>query len=416
MSTENEEWRENSFNEENAGAGRDGNRSYNREGGERPYRPSYNREGGDRPYRPRFNANNEGGDRPQRSYGDRPQRPRFNSEGGSYGDRSQRPRFNSEGGSYGDRPQRPRFNSEGGSYGDRPQRPRFSSEGGDRPYRPRFNNGEGGDRPQRPYNREGGDRPYRPRFNNGEGGGYRSNNGGGGYRPRYNNDRQGGYRPRPRTGDYDPNAKYSVKKQIEYKEQFVDPNEPIRLNKFLANAGVCSRREADEFITAGVVSVNGEVVTELGTKIKRSDVVKFHDEPVSIERKVYVLLNKPKDTVTTSDDPQERRTVMDLVKGACNERIYPVGRLDRNTTGVLLLTNDGDLASKLTHPKFLKKKIYHVHLDKNLTKADMEQIAAGIQLEDGEIHADAISYTDDFKKDQVGIEIHSGKNLSLIHI
>ena len=384
MSTENEEWRENSFNEENTGAGRDGNKSYNREGGERPYRPSYNREGGDRPYRPRFNANNEGGERPQRSYGDR-----------SYGDRPQRPSYNREG---GDRPYRPRFNN--------------NSEGGDRPQRP-YNRegGSYGDRPQRPsYNREGGDRPYRPRFNNGEGGGYRSNNGGGGYRPRYNNDRQGGYRPRPRTGDYDPNAKYSVKKQIEYKEQFVDPNEPIRLNKFLANAGVCSRREADEFITAGVVSVNGEVVTELGTKIKRSDVVKFHDEPVSIERKVYVLLNKPKDTVTTSDDPQERRTVMDLVKGACNERIYPVGRLDRNTTGVLLLTNDGDLASKLTHPKFLKKKIYHVHLDKNLTKADMDQIAAGVQLEDGEIHADAISYTDDFKKDQVGIEIHSGKN------
>ena len=388
MSTENEEWRENSFNEENTGAGRDGNRSYNREGGERPYRPSYNREGGDRPYRPRFNANNEGSERPQRSYGDR-----------SYGDRPQRPSYNREG---GDRPYRPRFNNNNEG-GDRPQRP-YNREGGDRP--------SYGDRPQRPsYNREGGDRPYRPRFNNGEGGGYRSNNGGGGYRPRYNNDRsQGGYRPRPRTGDYDPNAKYSVKKQIEYKEQFVDPNEPIRLNKFLANAGVCSRREADEFITAGVVSVNGEVVTELGTKIKRSDVVKFHDEPVSIERKVYVLLNKPKDTVTTSDDPQERRTVMDLVKGACNERIYPVGRLDRNTTGVLLLTNDGDLASKLTHPKFLKKKIYHVHLDKNLTKADMEQIAAGIQLEDGEIHADAISYTDDFKKDQVGIEIHSGKN------
>ena len=383
MSTENEEWRENSFNEENTGAGRDGNRSYNREGGERPYRPSYNREGGDRPYRPRFNANNEGGERPQRSYGDR-----------SYGDRPQRPSYNREG---GDRPYRPRFNNNNEG-GERPQRP-YNREGGSY-----------GDRPQRPsYNREGGDRPYRPRFNSGEGGGYRSNNGGG-YRPRFNNDRQGGYRPRPRTSDYDPNAKYSIKKQIEYKEQFVDPNEPIRLNKFLANAGVCSRREADEFITAGVVSVNGEVVTELGTKIKRSDVVKFHDEPVSIERKVYVLLNKPKDTVTTSDDPQERRTVMDLVKGACNERIYPVGRLDRNTTGVLLLTNDGDLASKLTHPKFLKKKIYHVHLDKNLTKADMDQIAAGIQLEDGEIHADAISYTDDFKKDQVGIEIHSGKN------
>ncbi len=159
-----------------------------------------------------------------------------------------------------------------------------------------------------------------------------------------------------------------------------------------------------------MVSVNGTVVTELGTKIKRSDEVKFHEKPVSIERKIYILLNKPKDTVTTSDDPQERRTVLDLVKGACSERIYPVGRLDRNTTGVLLLTNDGDLASKLTHPKYLKKKIYHVRLDKNLTKADMEQIAAGIQLDDGEIHADAISYPNEEKKNEVGIEIHSGRN------
>ena len=398
MSTENEEWRDN-FNEENAEGGRDGNRSYNREGGYN--RPSYNREGGDRPYRPRFNPNREGGDRPQRpygdrSYGDRPQRPNYNREGG---DRPYRPRFNSnsEG---GDRPYRPRFNSNNEG-GDRPQRSNYNQGGGNRPYRPRYNNNdEGGersygDRPQRPnYNREGGDRPYRPRFNNGGEG-----------RP------QGFARPQQRrTADYNPNAKYSKKKQIEYKEQFVDPNEPIRLNKFLANAGVCSRREADEFITAGVVSVNGEVVTELGTKIKRSDIVKFHDQPVSIERKVYVLLNKPKDCVTTSDDPQARKTVMDLVKGACSERIYPVGRLDRNTTGVLLLTNDGDLASKLTHPKFLKKKIYHVYLDKNLTKADMEQIAAGIQLEDGEIHADAISYSDEVKRDQVGIEIHSGKN------
>ena len=311
----------------------------------------------------------------------------FNREGGY-----NRPSYNREN---GDRPYRPRFNNENG---DRPQRA-YSS---DRSYRPRFNpNGENGDRPQRSYgNNAGGDRPYRPRYNSE-----------GGDRPQrpYGN-RDSYSRPIRRTADYDPNAKYSKKKQIEYKEQFVDPNEPIRLNKFLANAGVCSRREADEFITAGVVSVNGEVVTELGTKIKRGDEVKFHDQAVSIERKIYVLLNKPKDTVTTSDDPQARRTVMDLVKGACSERIYPVGRLDRNTTGVLLLTNDGDLASKLTHPKYLKKKIYHVHLDKNLTKADMEQIAAGIQLDDGEIQADAISYTDDFKKDEVGIEIHSGKN------
>ena len=385
MSTENETWRDASSAEENSGAGRDGNQ-FNKEGGYS--RPSYNRDNGDRPYRPRFNSEN--GDRPQRPYNsDRPYRPRFNP-GADNGDRPQRPRYNNDN---GDRPYRPRYNSEGG---DRPQRP-YGNNSGDRPYRPRYNS-EGGDRPQRPrYNNEGGDRPYRPRFNSGGGrpGGY-------GNRDSYS-------RPVRRSADYDPNAKYSKKKQIEYKEQFVDPNEPIRLNKFLANAGVCSRREADEFITAGVVSVNGEVVTELGTKIKRGDEVKFHDQTVSIERKIYVLLNMPKDTVTTSDDPQARRTVMDLVKGACDERIYPVGRLDRNTTGVLLLTNDGDLASKLTHPKYLKKKIYHVHLDKNLTKADVEQIA-GIQLDDGEIHADAISYTDDFKKDDVGIEIHSGKN------
>ena len=398
MSTENETWRDASSSEENSGAGRDGNQ-FNREGSYS--RPSYNRENGDRPYRPKFNGEN--GDRPQRSYGsDRPYRPRFNpnAENGdrpqrSYNtDRPYRPRYNSEG---GDRPQRSYGNNAGG---DRPYRPRYNSEGGDRPQRP-YGNNAGGDRPQRPYgNNAGGDRPYRPRYNSE-----------GGDRPQrpYGN-RDSYSRPIRRTGDYDPNAKYSKKKQIEYKEQFVDPNEPIRLNKFLANAGVCSRREADEFITAGVVSVNGEVVTELGTKIKRGDEVKFHDQTVSIERKIYVLLNKPKDTVTTSDDPQARRTVMDLVKGACDERIYPVGRLDRNTTGVLLLTNDGDLASKLTHPKYLKKKIYHVHLDKNLTKADMEQIAAGIQLDDGEIQADAISYTDEFKKDEVGIEIHSGKN------
>ena len=216
--------------------------------------------------------------------------------------------------------------------------------------------------------------------------------------------------PRQHSADYDPNAKYSMKKRIEYKEINYDPNEPLRLNKFLANAGICSRREADEFIQAGVVSVNGEVVTELGTKILRTDVVKFHDQPVSIEKKVYVLLNKPKDYVTTSDDPQQRKTVMDLVKNACPERIYPVGRLDRNTTGVLLLTNDGDLASKLTHPKYLKKKIYHVYLDKNVTAHDLQQIAEGIQLEDGEIKADDVQYAHPTDKKQVGIEIHSGKN------
>ena len=201
-----------------------------------------------------------------------------------------------------------------------------------------------------------------------------------------------------------------MKKQIEYKEKHYDPDEPIRLNKYLANAGVCSRREADDFIQAGVVKVNGEIVIELGTKVKRTDIVLFHDQQVNIEKKVYVLLNKPKDYVTTSDDPQNRKTVMDLVKGACRERIYPVGRLDRNTTGVLLLTNDGELATKLTHPQYLKKKIYHVHLDKNVTAADIKQIADGIMLEDGEIHADAIEYASETDRKQVGIEIHSGRN------
>ena len=212
------------------------------------------------------------------------------------------------------------------------------------------------------------------------------------------------------TGDYNPNAKYSARKQLKYKEDLTDPNEPIRLNRFLANAGVCSRREADKFIQAGVVKVNDVIITELGTKISRMDTVMFHDQPVTIESKIYIILNKPKNCVTSTDDPEERLTVMNLVKNACSERIYPVGRLDRNTTGLLLLTNDGHLASKLTHPSFKKKKIYHVWLDKEVAIEDMEKIAGGIELEDGEIHADAISYVNEEAKNQVGIEIHSGRN------
>lgn len=389
------------------------NQSNSREGGYKSYNreTNYNRydAGEQRSYRPRTNNYNQGGDRPYRSqqYG--------NNRGGGYNRYDQN----------GERPQRPRYQSHNN----------YNQNGEQRPYTPRprqngYNQGGYGQqngeqraytpRPrQNNYNREGGygqqggeQRPYtpRPRQNGYNQGGYGQQ---GGQRPRYN---QGGYGqqgPRPqrqRTPGYNPNAKYSMKKQIEYKDILTDPNEPIRLNKYLANAGVCSRREADEFIAAGVVTVNGTVVTELGTKIIRTDEVKFHDQPVVIERKVYVLLNKPKDCVTTSDDPQERKTVMDFVKGACRERIYPVGRLDRNTTGVLLLTNDGDLASKLTHPKYLKKKIYHVYCDKNVTKADLDQIAAGVTLDDGEIHADAISYASETDKSQVGIEIHSGKN------
>ena len=369
----------------------------------------------------------------QKDYRGRSPRPRIHT--------GQRPAFNG-----GDRPSFNRQNNDEGGFrpegfgaGLQSSQPR---QGG---YRPRNNYNQGGYQPRQSQGEYGQSRGY-GYGNRGQQGGYQPRQQQGGYRPRYNQEseeggyqpRQGGYQSRPygnkpyqsynqnkgynkpygqkpynkraRTADYDPNAKYSMKKRIEYKEINYDPNEPLRLNKFLANAGICSRREADEFIQAGVVTVNGEVVTELGTKILRTDVVKFHDQTVSLEKKVYVLLNKPKDYVTTSDDPQQRKTVMDLVKNACPERIYPVGRLDRNTTGVLLLTNDGDLASKLTHPKYLKKKIYHVYLDKNVTAHDLQAIAEGIQLEDGEIKADDVQYADAIDKKQVGIEIHSGKN------
>ena len=419
-----------------------------REGGYNPaggYQRNYHSNG--RPQRPRINS--------QRAYSS--DRGSSNSEGGfrpegfgagllsSNGEHSQQRGGYQPRGGYG-RPQGGGYNNNrAGGYQPRQQ------AGG---YRPRYNNNnndaEGGYQPRQQggyqARQQGGYQPrqqggYQNRqqgggYNNNRGGGYNNNNRGGGYnsnnrgggynsnnrgggynnnrgggynnRGGYNNNRGGGYRQH--TPGYDPNAKYSLKKRIEYKEENFDPTEPLRLNKFLANAGVCSRREADEFIQAGVVTVNGEVVTELGTKILRTDEVKFHDAPVSLEKKVYVLLNKPKDYVTTSDDPQQRKTVMDLVKDVCPERIYPVGRLDRNTTGVLLLTNDGDLASKLTHPKFLKKKVYHVHLDKNITAHDLQQIRDGITLDDGEIKADAVDYADERDKSQVGIEIHSGKN------
>ena len=195
---------------------------------------------------------------------------------------------------------------------------------------------------------------------------------------------------------------------------FIQMLKPTSFSPILAIIGllllICSRREADEFIQAGEVLVNGVAVTELGTKITRNDTVTFRGKVVTLERKIYVLLNKPKDCVTTSDDPQGRLTVMDIVRNACTERIYPVGRLDRNTTGVLLLTNDGDLASKLTHPKFIKKKIYHVWLDRDVSEEDMQRIADGIELEDGPIQPDAVSYANETDMNQVGIEIHSGRN------
>ena len=362
---------------------------------QRSYRPRTPQGG----YQPRggYQSRQQNGYQPRGGYQPRQQGGYQPRHDGGYQPRQEDAYQNRQEGGYQPRQQ--------GGYQPRPQ-------GG---YQPRQ---QGGYQPrsQGSYQPHGG---YQPRQQNGyqPRGGYQPRQQGG-YQPRggYHPRQQGGYNAggygyRPRTQGYNPNAKYSLKKRIEYKEENIDPNEPIRLNKYLANAGVCSRREADQFITSGKVTVNGEVITELGTKVLRSDVVVFNENEVSPEKKVYVLLNKPKDFVTTSDDPQQRKTVMDLVNNVCPERIYPVGRLDRNTTGVLLLTNDGDLASKLTHPKFLKKKVYHVFLDRPVAQEDIEQIKEGIELEDGEVHADAIEYANDgFDKKQVGIEIHSGRN------
>jgi len=185
----------------------------------------------------------------------------------------------------------------------------------------------------------------------------------------------------------------------------------IRLNRYIANAGICSRRKADELIEAGVVSVNGEVVSELGFKVDPAkDVIRYNGETLKREKMVYVLLNKPKDYITTTDDPQERRTVMQLVDKASRERIYPVGRLDRNTTGLLLMTNDGDLAEKLSHPRNNITKIYNVELNKSLTQGDFNKLQFGLELEDGLIKPDVVSYVQGASKREIGIQIHSGKN------
>ena len=323
---------------------------------------------------------------------------------------------------------RPNYNNQNSynSYGNNRQGGYNNRQGGYNNYNNRqggYNNRQGGYN----NNRQGGYNNRQGGYNNAQGG-YSDQQHDGGYnnydnqQGGYNNNRQGGYNNNNRQGGYNnnrPGASFNRQggqrftprpKQIVYDVPEVDPNEEVRLNKFMANAGICSRREADELIQQGLVKVNGNVVTELGSKIKRDDVVEYNDKVVTLENKCYILLNKPKDCVTTSDDPDGRLTVMDIVKNACKERIYPVGRLDRNTTGVLLLTNDGDLASKLTHPKYVKKKIYQVWTDKDIAEDDMQQLADGIELEDGPIHADAISYVNDHDKNQAGIEIHSGRN------
>ncbi len=361
-----------------------GNKFYDESGEDRYSRSDENGNGNRREGRPRF-VRVDYGNRPQYSKVDRPARRVEDADQGGYG--QDRPRR-----SYGQ--DRPSYNQDRQQYGqDRPsygqRQGAYQRQGGYQRQDGGYQRQDGGYQRQGAYQRQGG---YQQRQ-----GGYQQRQGAYG--------QQGGYRkPAQKRQDN--------RKHIEYHDVIHDPEEEIRLNKYLANAGVCSRREADDFIKAGVVKVNGQTVTELGTKVHRGDNVLFHDQLVSIERKIYILLNKPKDCVTTVDDPQERKTVMDYIKGACKERVYPVGRLDRNTTGVLLLTNDGEMATRLTHPKFLKKKIYHARLDHAVSAEDMQKLLDGVNIgeEDGDIvRADEVSYVND-DKTQVGIEIHSGRN------
>ncbi len=329
----------------------------------------------------------------------------YNENHDHNGEGERRPRFNPdyshrEGGSSPRREGGYQGSSDGYNSrreGGRP-RQRFSRSGSDQPRAERVT-------PRPRFNAEGGEQRPNPRNNNQNENGYQR-------RPRFNNysaegapDQQRSFRPRPQRN----NGVYSERKRQAFHKQYEDPTKPIRLNKYLANAGICSRREADDFIQAGVISVNGVVVDSLGVKVLPTDKVQFHDQPVRRERKVYILLNKPKNTVTTTDDPQERNTVIDIVRNACSERIYPVGRLDRNTTGVLLLTNDGDLAAKLTHPKYGKKKIYAATLDRDLDETDEATLRAGILLDDEKIVPDALEFPKSDRR-HIGLEIHSGQN------
>ncbi len=356
-------------------------RPYNRQGGYNRHN-GYNRQGG---YNNRGNYNHQGG---YNRYNDNYQPRQHQEYGNVSGENSEfEGSDNISQQNYQPRP----YNRQGNGYNNR--------QGG-------YNNRQGNG-----YNRQGNGYNRQNNGYNNRQGGY--NNQGGYNGPRNQQGRNNRRQQQNRNNDGLPMRGKSFvprPKRIEYEMPIPDPNEQIRLNKFMANAGICSRREADDFIEQGLVKVNGVVVTELGTKISHNDTVEYDEKIVTLESKCYILLNKPKDCVTTSEDPQGRTTVMDYVKGACSERIYPVGRLDRNTTGVLLLTNDGDLASKLTHPKYVKKKIYHVWCDRDISEDDMQRIADGIELEDGPIHADAISYATEKDRNQAGIEIHSGRN------
>ena len=300
------------------------------------------------------------------------------------------------------------YNRNGGQQGGWTYRP--NNNGG---YPPQQQDGypqQQGGYPQQQggYPQQGGGAVYNPAYSGGKrrqnfGGNFRKNSG------KYHTVDEKGYYHK-KYWDHSDRKQQAYDAAAESEDDFIENDGKIRLNKFLSNSGMCSRREADRMIKAGMVQVNGETITEMGVKVNRSDEVKYNGMVVKPEPKRYLLLNKPKDYITTLKDPHARNTVMQLIEGACKERVYPVGRLDRNTTGVLLFTNDGVLAKKLTHPSNEVQKIYHVTLDKNVTRADLEKISEGFDLEDGFINADEIGYLDEMKKSEVLIRIHSGRN------
>ena len=370
----------------------EGRREYGSGNGDRPRRPRIS--GGDRSHRSYSNNNEErrsfSSDRPRRQFGDN------NGERRSFGNGERRSFNNGERRSFGnDRPRRPFGDSNGErrSFGDNHERRSFGENNGER-----RSFGNGGER------RSFGDRSRRPAGN----GGFRNS-----AKKSFNRKDLNYFRNEEESGI---NKMISRRPQVE-DQSFSDNDmvkapvkEEIRLNKYIANSGVCSRREADNFILAGVVTVNGEVVTELGTKVNiYTDDIRFNGERLKGEEKVYIIMNKPKGYVTTASDPHADRTVMDLLKG-CGARVFPVGRLDKNTTGVLMFTNDGEIAEKLTHPSYDKKKIYQVSLDNKLKREDYEKILSGVELSDGMIAADELEYIEEDDHRKLGIEIHSGKN------
>ena len=350
------------------------------------YNPHFTADNRLRPEYEQRPRRNEDGERPSRGF-NRPERgernfnrdERNNDRGFNRGERAERPTRNFN------RPERTERSFNRDERGERNfNREERSNDRG-------FGRGERTERPTRTFNREErGERTERPTrsFNRDE----RSNDRG---------FKAGAKRTAAPKRDEKPRSypKFNLNQSAG----------EIRLNRFISQSGVCSRREADDFILAGVVTVNGQVVTELGTKILPTDEVRFHDEKLQGEKNVYLVLNKPKGYVTSLDDPHAEKTVMDLVKNACTERVYPVGRLDKNSLGLLLITNDGDITRQLTHPSYRKKKIYQVTLDKALTRADMDSLTEGITLEDGDIFADEVAYASEDKR-TVGVEIHSGRN------